>query len=83
VSTRPIREALDTLMEVARNHAPDYDPERPDESDCRTAYEAAMEAVAVIENMAKTLVPGMTEEIRASRLPHAASVLESIAEEAP
>ena len=78
MSTRPIREALGLLIDYATARPPiagvngTYD-----------AYEAAMEAVAVIENMAKTLVPAMTEEIRASRLPHAASVLESIAKEAP
>ena len=66
------------MLDVAASHAP-----KNDARDCLTAYEAAMEAVAVIENMAKTLVPAMAEEIRAFRMPHAAALLESIAKEAP
>lgn len=80
MSTRPIRAALEMfqtrivetpVLSVSYSLAE------------REAYEAAMEAVAAIENMAKTLVPAMADEIRASRMPHAAAMLESIAKEAP
>lgn len=76
MSTRPIREALNLVD-------PQRFPYQSDRAHVQEVLEAAMEAVAVIENMAKTLVPAMAEEIRANRLPHAASVLESIAKEAP
>lgn len=72
MSTRPIREALE-LLEMFSG----------DEKRAREAYDAAMEAVRAIENMAKTLAIQKTQDIRADGMTNAAAMLESIAKEAP